>query len=237
MNITVRHKGDLSTEFILRERSFSIDSELHGPGLFTKISSENQIISIRKKEGISDTEQAIKEHAWIVEDIKKLILAENLGEYIKRTCELIERKRFNEALFLTREVRFFHPDDPYMMCLDGYLTALIEKKYRDGINLCIEALNIYTRKAGIGREFFLPFFYLHLGRTYLLSGNKRLAVDCFFKILKIDNDNKEAIKELACLGIRQQPVLPFLKRNNPLNKYLGLLRARLSGKRSKNKYQ
>ncbi len=235
MSITVRQRGNLSTEIIYREKGFFVDSELHGSILFTKISSENQIISIRKREGITDTEQAIKEHTEIVGDIKKLILAENLGEYIKRTCELVERKRFNEALLLTREVRFFHPDDPYQMCLDGYLTALVEKKYRDGINLCIEALNIYSEKAGIGKEFFLPFFYLYLGRTYLLSGNKRPAVDYFFRILKIDNDNKEAIQELSYLGIRQQPVLPFLKRSHPVNKYLGLLRARLSGKKFKNK--
>ncbi|MFN3740781.1 MAG: hypothetical protein ACK4TF_08960 [Thermodesulfovibrionales bacterium] len=127
MSITVRQRGDLSTEIIYKGKGFSIDSELRDSGLFTKISSENQIISIRKMEGIPDTEQAIKEHTEIVADIKKLILAENLGEYIKRTCELIEIKRFHEALLLTREVRFFHPGDPYLMCLDGYLTASIEK--------------------------------------------------------------------------------------------------------------
>lgn len=236
MNLIITEKGDLSTEIIFSGKSYSIDSELQGIKLFIKISSDKQIISIRKKEGIHNYSEAIKEHRSTVEQFKKLILAENLGEYIKKIIELIERKNMDEALLCTREVRFLHPSDPYLMCLDGYLTALVEKRYRDGINLCNEAIALYNKRTCIGKEFFLPFFYLYLGRTYLLTGNKRLAVDSFFRILGIDSENKEALKELSGLGIRRSPTIPFLKRNNPINKYLGILRARLTGKkREKNK--
>lgn len=235
MKITVTEKGRSSTEITFSGKTYSIDSELQGTRFFIKISSEKELISIRTVEGIYDQEQALKEHKKAVEELKRIILAENLGEYIKRIIELIERKKHDEALLLTREVRFFHPSDPYLMCLDGYLTALAERRYRDGINLCHEAISLYSKKAGIGKEFFLPFFYLYLGRTYLVAGNKRLAVDSFFKILRINNENREALKELSILGIRQRPVIPFLKRNNPINKYLGILRARLSLKKKEKK--
>ncbi|MCX7793063.1 MAG: hypothetical protein N2257_01445 [Thermodesulfovibrionales bacterium] len=230
MNITILEKGDLSTDIVYRDKTLSVDSEIQGTKLFVKVTSEKQIISIRTKESVCTLEDAIREHRNIVEHIKRIIMAENLGEYIKKIPELLERKNFSDAILLLREVRFFHPSDPYLMCLDGYLTALVEKRYRDGINLCNQAIAIYSKKAGIGKEFFLPFFYIYLGRTYLLSGNKRLAVDTFYKILRIDSENREAIRELSNLGIRQRPVIPFLKRSNPINKYLGILRAKLSGK-------
>jgi tetratricopeptide (TPR) repeat protein len=39
--------------------------------------------------------------------------------------------------------------------------------------------------------------------------------------------NAQIIQELERLGLRNPPVIPFLKRNNPLNKYLGIILRRL----------
>ncbi len=224
--IDIIERNPLSTDLIYNKKTVSINSIMEKDMLLIKISQEGQLISIRKKDNITP-EEADAQHRKAVEEIKDILTADNLGAYVQKACELIKIKRFNDALLLLREVRTFHPEEPYLMSIDGYLTALVEKRYRDGVILCQEALRRYEKISVAGREFFLPFFYLNIAKTYLLLNNKRLAVENLFKILKIDNENLEALKELANLGIRKRPVIPFLKRSNPLNKYLGILRAKL----------
>jgi tetratricopeptide (TPR) repeat protein len=64
--------------------------------------------------------------------------------------------------------------------------------------------------------------YLNLGRVYLLCKKRSEAVDTFRKGLGYEM-NQDIINELDNLGIRKPPVIPFLARNNPINKYLGIL--------------
>lgn len=68
--------------------------------------------------------------------------------------------------------------------------------------------------------------YLNLGRIYLLAGDKESALDILRKGMQFD-DNQEILKELEIHGNRKPPVFPALKRNHPLNKYLGMLLSRL----------
>lgn len=64
--------------------------------------------------------------------------------------------------------------------------------------------------------------YLNLGRIYLLLKNREEAIRNFREGLK-QGSNEEIADELHRLGVRRSPVLPFLRRSNPLNKYLGIL--------------
>jgi hypothetical protein len=64
--------------------------------------------------------------------------------------------------------------------------------------------------------------YLILGRIHLLAGQKPTAIRVFRLGLRCEK-NQNIISELAALGIRRPPPLPFLQRANPVNKYLGIL--------------
>jgi tetratricopeptide (TPR) repeat protein len=64
--------------------------------------------------------------------------------------------------------------------------------------------------------------FLNLGRIYLLMKNREAAIHNFREGLK-HGSNEEIAGELQRLGVRSDPVISFLKRSNPLNKYLGLL--------------
>lgn len=64
--------------------------------------------------------------------------------------------------------------------------------------------------------------YLNLGRIYLIAGRKADAIRVFRSGLEIEAD-RDIIEELNRLGTRKPPALPFLKRSNPINKYLGIL--------------
>ena len=64
--------------------------------------------------------------------------------------------------------------------------------------------------------------YLNLGRIYLFTRKKAEAITIFREGLTHET-NMEIIEELDNLIPRKPPVIPFLKRANPLNKYLGII--------------
>ena len=69
--------------------------------------------------------------------------------------------------------------------------------------------------------------YLNLGKVFLVQGRKNDAILIFREGLS-HGIEKRLVDELNKLGTRKKPVLPFLKRDNPLNKYLGIMLTRLS---------
>ncbi len=68
--------------------------------------------------------------------------------------------------------------------------------------------------------------YLNLGRVYLADGERKKAIAAFRKGLQY-SVNEEIVAELERLGTRKPPLFPSLGRENPLNRYLGFLLARL----------
>jgi len=85
------------------------------------------------------------------------------------------------------------------------------------ISLCAEAIR---------QEPHNPVHYLNLGRVYFLAGMKLDAIKILREGLKHEK-NQQIIDELDSIGTRRPPVLFFLKRSNPLNKYLGILLKKL----------
>lgn len=68
--------------------------------------------------------------------------------------------------------------------------------------------------------------YLNLGKIYLLSGNKTGAIQILREGLDKGTDPL-LIAELTRLGTRKPPVLTFLTRNNPINKFVGMIFGKL----------
>ena len=102
-----------------------------------------------------------------------------------------------------------------------FLALCIAKErglYSKAIAICEEAIAI---------EPVNPVHFLNLGRIYLLKGEKAEAIRVFRLGLKAER-NKRIIEELEKLGIRKPPVISFLSRGNPINKYLGIILGRLS---------
>lgn len=68
--------------------------------------------------------------------------------------------------------------------------------------------------------------YLNLGKIQLLVGHKDDAIETFRSGLSHE-PNQQIVDELLKLEPRNPPVLSFLHRDNPLNKYLGITLKRL----------
>ena len=93
----------------------------------------------------------------------------------------------------------------------AYCRAKEQGKYREAIALCTEAMKEEPKNSEI---------YLNLGRVHLLAGQRKSAIRAFDLGLRYGR-SPQIENELALIGRRKAPPLPFLSRSNPLNKLLG----------------
>lgn len=99
---------------------------------------------------------------------------------------------------------------------NSYLAVCIAKErgqFNKALTLCKDAMAAEPDNAA---------HYLNLGRVHLFQGQKMEALKIFREGLPFDGEMR-IVRELDRLGIRRSPVIPFLKRTNPINKYLGIL--------------
>jgi len=101
----------------------------------------------------------------------------------------------------------------YALCM-----AAVKGSYKSAVNLCHEAIKKDPKN---------PEHYYRQGRILLLAGRRKDAIWVFRMGLR-HGRHKEILETLAALGIRRPPPINFLARSNPLNKYLGLLLAKLN---------
>jgi tetratricopeptide (TPR) repeat protein len=95
----------------------------------------------------------------------------------------------------------------------GYCLAKEKGEIRQAISLCGEAIRKEPKNSS---------HFLNLGRVYLMAGDKKEAIRIFRMGLRHER-NREIVAELDRLGTRSPPPISFLGRDNPLNKYLGLV--------------
>lgn len=95
----------------------------------------------------------------------------------------------------------------------GVTAALSKGEIKLGLELCTRAIKM---------EFYRPEFYVNLAKVYETSGNKKGAITALTKGAKYDTKGEEIHNMLVELGVRKRPIIPFLKRGNPLNKMLGV---------------
>lgn len=99
----------------------------------------------------------------------------------------------------------------------GFCVAKERGHVTRGVELC---------RAAIAHEADNPAHYLYLGKIYLLTGDKTQGLEALRQGMAAGHNN-EIAQLLATIGTRKPPVIPFLSRDNPLNKYLGIFLARL----------
>jgi len=144
------------------------------------------------------------------------------NELLTRGIRLIEVEHYADAVRNLRASYQQDPTDPVCLSYLGLALALGERKYGEAEELC---------KAAIKREFYQSDFFHNLGKVYLASRQRGLAVKAFRKGLSIDPSNEAIRQTLADIGLRGRPILAFLSRDHFLNRELGKLRAIFTGRR------
>jgi tetratricopeptide (TPR) repeat protein len=109
-------------------------------------------------------------------------------------------------------------DNPGWYSYLGFCVAKERGHVTQGFKLCQEAIDHDPEN---------PDHYLYMGKVHLIAGNRDEAL-LFFRQGMAQGGNQEITQLLNTLGTRKPPIIPFLSRDNPLNKQLGILLSRLN---------
>ena len=108
-------------------------------------------------------------------------------------------------------------DNPLISSYLAFCTAKERGQVQKAISLCNDAIKDDPENS---------FHYLNLGKIYLLEKEKEEAVNIFRQGLHYE-ENQHIADELNKIGTRKPLIIPFLKRSNVINKYLGIILSRL----------
>ncbi len=158
--------------------------------------------------------------SFIAEKAKK---QRSKADYFSEVQQLLKRGKGRQALDTLQEGLESYPTDAFLLSYYGCLIAIVENKTKEGIAICENSIKALDTSMPFGSEFFYPIFYLNLGRAYLKGDRKAEAIKALQQGLKSDPENKDIQWEMKKLGTRKKPPVPFLKRSNPINKYIGML--------------
>jgi tetratricopeptide (TPR) repeat protein len=125
---------------------------------------------------------------------------------------------FRRALELDRERGRKRPEMRYLSYY-GLSLARAGNSQRQALTACRKAVR---RQSGD------PVLYLNLGRVLAINGKTEQAMDNFERGLKLAPNDRTLKRALRNLDRRATPVISCLSRSNPLNRWLGKLRARQS---------
>jgi len=238
VTITSRYAHEFSSNITVDNVTYHVQTEDMGKKsckIITNVFLKGEIIASRK----SDYAHLLKVKgldariADIMEKHHKSVIAGFIAdqskkqklkaEYFSEVQQLLRRGKGRQALDTLREGLESYPTDAFLLSYYGCLIAIVENNTKDGIIICENAIKALDISMPFGSEFFYPVFYLNLGRAYLKAGKKTEAVRAFQQGLKSDPENSDIQREIRKLGSRKKPPVPFLKRGNPINKYIGLL--------------
>ena len=231
MSISTLEKDICNTVVVNGKKYLVLTENLPGEHLITtRIYLGGTILSAKKvdykkimdtqdpERKIRDLMQSEHEQALSMLGMEKTKEEETTVYYVKK---LLKRKKYESALKLVTAALEQYPDEPILLSYYGYLEAIVNKNYTRGINTCLKAREMVLEKAISGRDFFNPVLYLNLGRAYLAAGSKEDAFEALRMGLIFGNENEDLLCELRELGMRKKPIVPFLQRSNPVNKYIG----------------
>jgi predicted Zn-dependent protease len=118
---------------------------------------------------------------------------------------------FEAAIELERRLGARTPQARYLSFY-GLSLALEADRLREGAELCRQA---------IGLEFFNADLSWNYGRVLLAQERRKEAYQVFLKGLSVQKSHQGILRELARMGWRKRPIVPFLDRKNPVNVALG----------------
>jgi hypothetical protein len=123
---------------------------------------------------------------------------------------------FESAIELERKMGDGPPQARYLSQYGLCLGTVMQRRH-EGVRFCREAAEL---------ERYNPDVHCNLGRILIYAGRRKDAHHAFMQGLSIQSDHQGIIRSLKDMGVRRRPVIPFLSRDNPLNIYLGRVRAR-----------
>ena len=122
---------------------------------------------------------------------------------------------FEAAIMLEKKLTPRSPQARYRSYY-GLCLGLAKKRHDEAIKMCQSAIQL---------ELYNPDLHWNLGRVLYNAGRRRDAYRVFVRGVRQQPGHRGLISDIRRMGLRKKAVLPFLRRNNPLNVVLGRMRA------------
>jgi predicted Zn-dependent protease len=132
-------------------------------------------------------------------------------EYAKAVKELCSGNTLSALSFLEMAMR--HSDNPQWHSMLGFCIAKERGHARKGLELCKKSIELDPEN---------PDHYYFLAKIHLVAKNKAEAFQVLRQGMSATNSHPIIQNLLIELGPRKNPVIPWLDRNHPINKYLGI---------------
>jgi tetratricopeptide (TPR) repeat protein len=136
-------------------------------------------------------------------------------ELIDLAIAYVRERQYKEALrYFSRATRF----TPAALSYFGMALAMTRQRLEHALALCRQAVD---------REPVMGEYYYHLCQTYLVLGDKSMAVRTCKMGLRAEPRHPRLLSMMKKLGVRRRPIMKFLDREHPVNRTLGKVRHRL----------
>jgi Flp pilus assembly protein TadD len=140
-----------------------------------------------------------------------------LAEF-KQGMRMLRDKKSKAALAHFQKAAEMEQQNPYYMSFAGVALARAEKKWAAAVKLCETAVSLKRNE---------PQLHLNLAEVYVAAGRREDALTTLERAAASFGRHAGVQRARLRLGSRRSPVLPFLGRQNVLNKQLGMLRRRI----------
>jgi hypothetical protein len=92
---------------------------------------------------------------------------------------------------------------------------MVSTKTQIALELCESAVAV---------EFYNPDLFHNLARVHLRMGRRDRAYPVLLRGLQLHPSHRGIRSDLRAMGMRRRPILPFLSRGNPVNRFFGMMR-------------
>lgn len=134
-------------------------------------------------------------------------------ELAAQAIEACESEDYLRALVVFSDLYSSGENEPARgLSYYGLCSALVEKRYEDGVELCRRAIALEEQE---------PRHYLNLTRVHIAAGQRKAALAALEEGLSHAPDDEGLVTLRRSLGVRSRPPVPFLSRKNPINRALG----------------
>lgn len=126
-----------------------------------------------------------------------------------------KRENFRQAHLYFCRAYASNPANELLPAIQSYLgftLAIVEGKEREGFKLLHDALQ---------QDFCRADFFINLGQAHLRKNQRKQALNAFYNGLKNCPNDPHISRVLLEVGKRRKPALGFLRREHPLNVWLG----------------
>jgi Flp pilus assembly protein TadD len=136
----------------------------------------------------------------------------------KQGVKKLRESRSLDALEHFRRAAEMEKSNPYFLSFVGVSIARAERRWEPALQLCESALNMKRNDAQL---------YLNLAEVYTSAGRREEALITLERGLASLGPVERIQQARLKLGHRRAPALPFLGRENVLNRQIGIVRHRI----------